>query len=234
VTIEYRWANNDSARLPSLAAELVRRNVAVIVAGGIPGAQAAKAATNIIPIVFVTGADPVAFGLVASLSRPGGNITGVTNLFDVLGPKRLEIMHALLPAATDFALMVDPTNPNSEPQSADMRAAARILGLNVHMLHATNESGFGPVFADAVRLGAAGVMVGPNNFSTGTGANQQLALLAARHDADNLIYSTIYGRRRPHELWERQPGRFPTPRRCLCRTDSQGRKAVRSSRSAAD
>jgi putative tryptophan/tyrosine transport system substrate-binding protein len=189
VTIEYRWANDDSAQLPSMAADLVRRNVAVIVASGIPAAKAAEAATDTTPIVFITGADPVKFGLVVSLSRPGGNVTGVTNLYDELGSKRLEIMHELLPAATDFALLVDPTNPNSEPQSADMRAAAHILGLNIHILHATNESGFDAAFADAVRLRTAGLMVGPNNFSISAPANQQLALVAARHAMPTISFT---------------------------------------------
>jgi putative ABC transport system substrate-binding protein len=189
VTIEYRWANDDGARLPSLAIDLVRRRVAVIVARGLPSARAAKAATDTIPIVFITGVDPVAFGLVASLGRPGGNVTGLTNLFDEIGSKRLEIMHALLPVATDFALLVDPTNPNSEPQSAEARAAARIFGLNIHVLHATNESGFDAIFADAVRLRAAGLIVGPNNFSLGAAANQQLALLAARHAMPTISFT---------------------------------------------
>jgi putative ABC transport system substrate-binding protein len=189
VTMEYRWANDDNARLPSLASDLVGRKVAVIVAVGIAAAQAAKAASDTIPIVFITGADPVAFGVVASLARPGGNATGVSNLFDALGSKRLEIMHTLLPTATDFALLVDPTNPTTEPQSADVRAAARILGLNIHILHATNESGFDSVFADAVRLRAAGMIVGTNNFSSGAVANQQMALVAARHAMPTMSFT---------------------------------------------
>jgi putative tryptophan/tyrosine transport system substrate-binding protein len=189
VTIEYRWANDDSARMPSMAADLVRRNVSIIVARGIPTAKAAKAATDTIPITFMTGADPVKLGLVVSLSRPGGNVTGVTNLYDELGSKRLEIMHGLQPAATDFALLVDPTNPNSEPQSADMRAAAHILGLNIHILHATNEGGFDAAFADAVRLRTVGLMVGPNNFSLSPAASQQLALVAARHAMPTISFT---------------------------------------------
>jgi putative tryptophan/tyrosine transport system substrate-binding protein len=189
VTIEYRWANDDGARLPSLATDLVRRNVAAIVATGIPAAKAAKAATDTIPIVFITGADPVKLGLVASLSRPGGNVTGVTNLYDELGSKRLEIMHELLPAATDFALLIDPTNPISEPQTADMRAAAQVLGLNIHMLHATDESGYDAAFADAVRLRTAGLMVGPNNFSLSAPANQQLVLVAARYAMPTMSFT---------------------------------------------
>src|SRR5438105_7124113 len=120
--------------MPVLAADLVRRRVTVITTfGGIPAAQAAKAATSTIPIVFVTGADPVAFGLVASLNRPGSNVTGVTTLSDEVGPKRLELLHELVPAATLIALLVNPTNPNSEPQSNNMQAAARALGLQLHV-----------------------------------------------------------------------------------------------------
>jgi len=120
--------------LPALAGDLVRRKVAVIAAFSLTGARAAKAATDSIPIVFWVGVDPVASGLVTSLARPGGNLTGATSLADEIAPKRLEMMHELLPNATDFALLVDPSNPNNEPQSNDMRAAARTLGLNVHIL----------------------------------------------------------------------------------------------------
>jgi putative tryptophan/tyrosine transport system substrate-binding protein len=179
--IEYRWANGDNSRLPGLAADLVRRKVAVIVAGTVPATKAAKAGTDTIPIVFGIGADPVALGLVESLSRPGGNLTGVTNLFDEVAPKRLEMLHQLLPDATDFALLVDPTNPTNESLSNDMRVAARTLGLNVHILPAASERDFAAVFESAVRLRAAGLIIGPNGFSLSAAANQQLALLAARH-----------------------------------------------------
>jgi putative tryptophan/tyrosine transport system substrate-binding protein len=181
VTIEYRFANGDNARLPALAGDLVRRKVAVIAAFSLTGAQAAKAATATIPIVFWVGVDPVASGLVTSLARPGGNLTGATSLADEIAPKRLEMMHQLLPNATDFALVVDPSNPNNEPQSNDMRAAARTLGLNVHILSARGKGDFASVFEKAVALRAAGLVIGPNGFSSGGGANQQLALLAARH-----------------------------------------------------
>jgi putative tryptophan/tyrosine transport system substrate-binding protein len=180
LTIEYRWANGDNARLPELVADLVRRKVAVIVTSGLPGG-AAKAATGTIPIVFLTGVNPVSFGLVASLSRPGGNLTGVSQLDDEVAPKRLEMMHALLPTATDFALLVDPSNPNSESQSNDMRAAARSLGLNVHTLQASGAGDFATVFESAVRLRAAGLVIGPNTFSSSDAANQELALLEARY-----------------------------------------------------
>ena len=189
VAIEYRWANNDNARLPDLAADLVRHNVAVIVTTGLPATRAVKAATETIPIVFSVGVDPVSFGLVASLGRPDGNLTGVSTLFDEVAPKRLEVMHALLPAATDFALLVDPTNPNSETQSNDMRAAARTLGLNVHILPAAGEDDFAGVFESAIRLRAAGLIIGPNTFSTLAAANLQLALFSARHAMPTISYT---------------------------------------------
>jgi putative tryptophan/tyrosine transport system substrate-binding protein len=133
--------------------------------------------------VFGAGDDPVALGLVASLARPGGNVTGVTQLDDEVAPKRLEMMHALLPTATDFALLVDPSDPHTEPQSNDMRAAARVLGLNLHILPAASERDFAAVFESAVRLRAAGLIISANAFTVSLGAagNQQLALLAARH-----------------------------------------------------
>ena len=189
LTVEYRWANGDNARLPELAADLVRRKVVVMVTAALPATRAAKAATQTIPIVFSTGVDPVAFGLVASLARPGGNLTGVTNLFDEIAPKRLEVMQELLPAATAFALLVDPSNPNSEAQSNDIRAAARTLGLSVHILPATGEGDFGGVFESAIRLRAAGLIIGPNTFSTSPAANQQLALLSARHAMPTISYT---------------------------------------------
>jgi putative ABC transport system substrate-binding protein len=189
VAIEYRWANNDNARLPDLAADLVRRNVAVIVTTGLPATRAAKAATGTIPIVFSVGVDPVSFGLVASLGRPDGKLTGVSTLYDEVAPKRLEVMHALLPAATDFALLVDPTNPNSETQSNDMRAAAHTLGLNVHILPAAGEDDFAGVFESAIRLRAAGLIIGPNTFSTLAAANLQLALFSARHAMPTISYT---------------------------------------------
>jgi putative ABC transport system substrate-binding protein len=192
VTIEYRWANGDNARLPELVADLVRRKVAVIVTSGLPAARAAKAATGTIPIVFGTGVNPVLLGLVASLSRPGGNLTGMSQLDDEVAPKRLEMMHALLPTATDFALLVDPSNPNSESQSNDMRAAARSLGLNVHILPASGAGDFATVFESAVRLRAAGLIVGPNTFSGSDAANQELALLAARHALPTISFRQLF------------------------------------------
>jgi putative tryptophan/tyrosine transport system substrate-binding protein len=164
VAIEYRWAQDDVGRLPVLAAELVQRRVNVIVAGsGTPGAMAAKAATTTIPIVFAVAVDPIKVGFVESLNRPGGNLTGVTNLNLEIGPKRLEVLHALLPTATDFAVLVDPTGPAlAEPFVREVQAAAHSLGLRLHVLNASNERDFDSAFARVVQLKAAALIIGPS------------------------------------------------------------------------
>jgi putative ABC transport system substrate-binding protein len=177
VAIEYRWADGQYDRLPAMAAELVRRPVAVIVANG-PGVLAAKAATTTIPIVFTTGSDPVQIGLVASLSRPGGNVTGVTQLSVEVGPKRLELAHELVPTATLIALLVNPTNPNAETQFRDMQAAARILGVQLHVLHASTERDFDTVFATLAQLRAGTLVIGTDGFFNGW--LERLAALALR------------------------------------------------------
>jgi putative tryptophan/tyrosine transport system substrate-binding protein len=156
VAIEYRWAEGRNDRLPALAAELVRRQVAVIASvAGIPGAQAAKAATTTIP-----GADPVAFGLVASFSRPGGNLTGASALLDEVGPKRLELMKELLPGATSMALVVNPANPVADTQSTDMLAAARTIGVTLHILHSSSRSDLDALLAPAAELGVRAFVIG--------------------------------------------------------------------------
>jgi len=179
VAIEYRWTEGRYDRLPELAADLVRRRVAVIVAsGGLPSPLAAKAATTTIPVVFAIGVDPVEVGLVASLNRPGGNLTGVTNLNTELVPKRLELLHVLLPSATVVAALVNPSNPNAEVQSRDLQAAARTLGLQMHVLHASTERDFDTAFTDLIRLRAGALVIGTDGFFPSR--SEQLAALSAR------------------------------------------------------
>ena len=181
VAIEYRWAEGDNDRLPVLAAELVHRQVTVIAAaGGTPSALAAKAATKTIPIVFGVGVDPVEVGFVLSLNRPGGNLTGVTNLNVEVGPKRLELLRELIPTATIVGVLVNPTSPVlAEQFSHDLQAAAHTLGLKLHVLHASTERDLDTVFATLVQLRAGALVVGPDIlFNAQT---KQLATLALRH-----------------------------------------------------
>jgi putative ABC transport system substrate-binding protein len=179
VTIENLWTNNQYDRLPTMAAELVRRQVAVIVTvGGIPAAMAAKAATATIPIVFSIGADPVGAGLVASLNRPSGNLTGVTSLGEELGPKRLELLHELVPMATIIALLVNPTNPGDVAVSRNLQPAARTLGLELHVLNAKTERDFGTVFATVARQRAGGLVISPDGLFISH--SEQLAALSLR------------------------------------------------------
>jgi putative ABC transport system substrate-binding protein len=147
VTIEYRWAEDQNERLPALAADLVQRHVTVIAATTTPAALAAKAATVTIPIVFETGADPVQLGLVASLNRPGGNVTGVTQSNAEVAPKRLELVHELFPAARVIALLVNPGNRAAVETTASQILAARTLGIELHVLNASTDSDFDAVFA---------------------------------------------------------------------------------------
>jgi putative ABC transport system substrate-binding protein len=181
VAIEYRWGESQSDRLPALAADLVRRQVTVIAAtGGGDSARAAKAATTTMPVVFQTGRDPVDDGLVASLARPSGNLTGVT-LFNVeLVPKRLELLHELVPKATVIAALINPTVATSaETQSRDLQAAATKLGLRLHVLHASSDRDLETSFASLVELRAGALLIGANNFFTSR--SEQLADLALRH-----------------------------------------------------
>jgi putative tryptophan/tyrosine transport system substrate-binding protein len=179
VGIEYRFAEDQYDRLPALAADLVRRQVAVIAAPGSPSAPAAKAATTTIPIVFSIGGDPVKLGLVASLNRPGGNLTGVTGLGVELEPKRLELLHELLPTATMIAALVNPNTPAAEVQSRDMQASAHALGLQIYVLQASNERDFEPAFATLVERHADALVIGNDAFFTTR--SEQLAALALRH-----------------------------------------------------
>jgi putative ABC transport system substrate-binding protein len=145
VGTEYRWAEGQNDKLPTLATDLVRRQANVIVATTTPAALAAKAATSTIPIVFFVAGDPVELGLVASLNRPGGNLTGTTTLTLEVGPKRLELLHEMVPTATTIALLVNPTSPNlAEAQARDLQTAARTLGLQIHVLRASTDRDFDP------------------------------------------------------------------------------------------
>ena len=186
VVIEYRWSAGKTDRLPALAAELVALPVSVIFAAPTASALAAKAATATIPIVFTGGADPVASGLVASLNRPGGNLTGVSNLSVELGPKQLELLHELIPTASVIGLLVNPTNPNAETQVEDMRAAARALGQQIIVQDVIDEPDLEISFVTLMRRRIDALLV-LNDVSFNS-RPAQLAALAARH-AIAAIYS---------------------------------------------
>ena len=180
VAIEFRWAEGQHNRLPALAADLVGRQVAVIVApGGAPGALAAKSATTTIPIVFEMGADPVAIGLVGNLNRPGGNLTGVSSLNVQVTPKRLEILHEVVPSAAEIAVLVNPTSPTTDSQLRNLQAAARALGLQLHVLHASTERDLDAVFVTLLQLRAGGLVVASDGFFATH--SEQLATLTVRH-----------------------------------------------------
>lgn len=188
VAIEYRWAEGQYDRLPALASDLVRRQVAVIAAtGGIPSALAAKAATSTIPIVFVAGSDPIKFGVVTSLSRPDGNLTGLTAFTSELVPKRLELLHQVVQKAATIALLVNPTNAVTESVQRDMQEAARTLGLQLNVVHASVEPDLDKVFAALGQLRAGGLVIGTDTFFDGQ--SERLAALAVRH-AMPTIYQT--------------------------------------------
>jgi putative tryptophan/tyrosine transport system substrate-binding protein len=187
VAFEYRWAEGRYDRFPALATDLVRRQVNVIAAlGGTPSVLAAKAATTSIPVIFETAVNPVEFGLVESLNRPGGNLTGVTILSVELGPKLLELAHELVPGATGMALLVNPTSPFAETLSTDTQAAARTLGLQLYVLQASTEREFDTVFATLVELQVGAVVIGPDVLFTN--GSDKLAALMLRH-ALPAIYS---------------------------------------------
>jgi putative ABC transport system substrate-binding protein len=180
ISIEYRWAEGQYDRLPGLAADLVSRNVrAIIVPDSVVTARAAKAATSTIPVVFGIGADPVKSGLVTSLSRPGGNLTGAARLNVELGPKRLEMLHELVPTARTIALLINPANPNAESLSRDMAAAARSLEIALPVLHARRDEDLNLAFGELGDLHAGGLVIAPDPFFIGRAA--RLAKLALDH-----------------------------------------------------
>jgi putative ABC transport system substrate-binding protein len=180
VAIEYRWADNQQERLPGLANELVRRQVAVIVAGGgNVAAFAAKAATATLPIVFTVGGDPVKLGLVASLNRPGGNLTGVSLLLGLLGAKRLELLRELVPLAAMIGVLINPTNPSAEAYATDVREAARALGSQIHILNASTEGEIETTFATLAHLRVRALLVSTDAFFIGR--REKIVALAAHH-----------------------------------------------------
>jgi putative tryptophan/tyrosine transport system substrate-binding protein len=188
VAIEYRFAGNQNERLPALVDDLVHRHVAVIAALGTPATMAAKAATTTIPVVFGTAGDPVKLGFVASLNRPGGNVTGVALLTLAVTPKRLELLHELIPTAKVVALLVNPANPTlAEENSSSVRSAADALGLELHVLNASTEHDFDEVFAKLIQMRVGGLVIGADPFFYAR--QEQLGALAARH-AVPAIYET--------------------------------------------
>ena len=187
VGIEYRWSEGDYDKLPTLAAELVRRQVAVIATINTPTILAAKAATQTIPIIFGVGVDPVKFGLVASLNRPGGNLTGVTQLNIEMEAKRVQLLHELVPAGTSIALLINPTSPAySEAATESAQSAARILGVRLLVLNASTENGIEAAFATLVEERTGSLLVSGDSFLVSQ--RDQLVALAARHAVPALYH----------------------------------------------
>ena len=186
VAIEYRWAENHVDRLPTLAAELVREQVAVILAvGGVPPTQAAKASTSTIPIVFIVGGDPIKLGLVASLNRPGGNVTGVTILSGALTAKRLELLRELRPQAS-VACLVNPSSPEAEAQLTDIREAAHTTSKELRLLNVSNDHDLDVAFATLVREQIGGLLLANDAFFVGR--REQIVAMAARHSIPTMYF----------------------------------------------
>jgi putative ABC transport system substrate-binding protein len=179
VMIEYRYADNHYDRLPALAADLVQHRVAVIVAAGNSAAPAAKAATATIPIVFALGSDPVQLGLISNLARPGGNVTGVTNLNQELAPKRLEILRELLPNLTVVALLVNPNNPNTDPTVRELREVSQSRGMALHVVAVSSESNLDTAIASLIQAGAGSFMHATDSLFSSS--FNRLAALASHH-----------------------------------------------------
>lgn len=186
IAVEYRWAENQDERLPGLAADLVRRQCAVIIAGGNGAALAVKAATATIPIVFSTGDDPMGLGLVASLRRPEGNVTGIYFYTDVLESKQLDLLRETVPKATVIGVLVNPTSLASVAQARDAQAAARALGQQIHIVNVTSDRDIDPAFATLVQHEVGGILVAGNALFTGQ--RNRLVALAAHHSLPVIYY----------------------------------------------
>ena len=191
VTIEYRWAAQQIDRLPAMAADLVQRRVTVIAAATTPAALAAQAATTTIPIVFEVGSDPVRLGLVTNLNRPSGNVTGVTSLIVEVAPKRLELLHELLPTAKAMALLVNPNDRAlAQAQAREVLSAARNRGLELHVLNVRSEGDFDAVFADIKRLRVSGLVIGPG--SVFVRSINKLAALTVRNAVPTIYQYRVF------------------------------------------
>jgi len=188
ITIEFRWADGHYDRLPALATELVGHRVAVLAAvGGGASGLAAKSVTSTIPIVFASGGDAVKIGLVASLNRPGGNVTGVNIIFGALGAKRLELLHELIPAASAIAMLVNPNYPSAPIEVQDVEVAGRKLGLKVHIFNARTESEIEPAFTGLVEQKGSGLLVADDPFLQGQ--RDRIARLAEHHAIPAIYFS---------------------------------------------
>ena len=190
VAIEFRWAEGQYDRLPSLAADLVRRQVGVIYASAVPAAHAAKAATSSIPIVFSIGGNPVKEGLVARLDRPDGNLTGVTQFYGEVGTKRLELLRELVPKATVIAVLMNPSNPNLEFRLSDVQDAARAIRQPIQVFNASSESDLDSAFTSIIHSGANALLIGDDPFFTDR--RQQIVALAARYAVPTIYYMRIF------------------------------------------
>ena len=186
VSFAYRWAEGDYGQLPRLAADLVNQNVNIIAASGLPAALAAKAATSTIPIVFRLAVDPVAFGLTQSIDRPGGNITGVTMLFDLLTPKKLELLHQIVPSTASIGILINPNNQNAESHQEHAERAAATLGFKLSVLKAGRLNELEPAFAAARQKGVGALLIGDDPLFDVL--NPQLVNTAARYRIPTMYY----------------------------------------------
>jgi putative ABC transport system substrate-binding protein len=231
VAIEYRWAEGHYDRLPELAAELVRRNVAVILAGANSAALAAKAATATIPIVFSTGSDPVQLGLVPSLGRPGGNITGVSGDTNFLDPKRLELLHEVVPSTAVIAVLINPNFRDAEKELNELQSAAMSFGQKLLILKASTASEIQASFMTLVKEHAGALIVTNDGFFNSR--PDVLVPLSVRHAVPTIFQSRVRSSRRLNELRKQHYGKLSSGW-ALRRPYSQGRKAKRPPDNAAD